>query len=63
MREAIASTALSHPESCGCLTCRAASGNEDAFAEVLAELCDGEHDGEKAAEAQSDVVEAIGATA
>ena len=39
-REAIASVALSHPGSCRCLTCRAALGDEDAFAEVFAELED-----------------------
>lgn len=39
-REAIASVALSHPVPCRCLTCRAASGDEDAFAEVFARMED-----------------------
>jgi len=39
-RDTIASVALSHPASCKCLTCRAASGDEDAFAEVFARMED-----------------------
>jgi hypothetical protein len=34
LQEAVASVALSHPERCDCLACRAADGDERAFAEV-----------------------------
>lgn len=40
MREAIASVSLSHPESCVCDVCKAAQGDDDALARVLAGVCD-----------------------
>lgn len=36
--EAIHSTALSHPEDCGCIVCRAAAGDGNALTAVLALL-------------------------
>lgn len=42
MEEAIHSIALSHPEGCGCVTCRAADGDEDARATVMVMLIVGE---------------------
>jgi len=39
-REAVASVALSHPETCDCRICQAASGDEDAMTAVVAELMD-----------------------
>jgi hypothetical protein len=38
IREAVASVSLSHPKSCGCRTCRAAQGDEDAFAQLYVEV-------------------------
>lgn len=35
LREAVTSVAVSHGEGCGCVTCRAAAGDEDAWHEVL----------------------------
>ncbi len=35
LKGAIASVALSHPKSCNCLTCKAADGDEDAFARLM----------------------------
>jgi hypothetical protein len=35
LREAIASVACTHEADCGCTTCLAAGGDEDALAEVL----------------------------
>jgi len=32
IRESVASVALSHPETCDCDVCKAASGDEEAFA-------------------------------
>lgn len=34
-QEAIASVALSHPEDCACKVCRAATGDQEAFADLL----------------------------
>lgn len=39
-REAIAAVAISHPSSCICTTCRAASGDVDAFVQVLIAVSD-----------------------
>jgi hypothetical protein len=39
-REAVASVALSHEESCRCVVCRAADGDEAALGEAL-EVLDG----------------------
>lgn len=36
VKEAVASTALSHADDCVCVICRADRGDADAFAEVLA---------------------------
>jgi hypothetical protein len=36
LRDAVASVALSHAESCTCEVCRAAHGDEEAFARLLA---------------------------
>jgi hypothetical protein len=36
LREAVASCALSHGSDCGCIVCRAADGDLDAFAKVAA---------------------------
>ena len=45
IRGAIASVSLSHRLDCPCMTCRAADGDEDAFAEIVAMLTlDREHD-------------------
>jgi hypothetical protein len=41
-REAIASVSLSHPQGCRCLTCRAAGGDDTAFAELMLVLKWGE---------------------
>jgi len=38
LRDAIASTALSHPASCACLACRAAGGDKEAFTEILVHM-------------------------
>jgi hypothetical protein len=38
LRDAIASTALSHPDDCSCLTCKAASGDKEAFTEILIQI-------------------------
>jgi hypothetical protein len=35
LKEAIVSTALKHLSGCGCLVCRAARGDQEAFARVL----------------------------
>jgi hypothetical protein len=35
LKESIASVSLSHPESCTCDTCKAAHGDEAAFARVV----------------------------
>jgi len=40
MREAICSVALSHPDSCDCMVCRAASGDEAAMAEAMRALAE-----------------------
>jgi hypothetical protein len=40
MREAIASVALSHDDDCDCVICRAATGEADAFAEVMLQVAD-----------------------
>lgn len=37
LRGVLASVSLSHPPSCDCTTCRAASGDEAAFVEALAD--------------------------
>lgn len=36
--EAVASVSLSHDEGCRCLTCRAALGDEEALAQIMADL-------------------------
>lgn len=38
---ALASVALSHPADCTCEVCKAAAGDEDAFARLLAEPSSG----------------------
>lgn len=35
-REVLASVSLSHDESCGCDTCKAAQGDDDAFGRLYA---------------------------
>lgn len=35
IREAVSTTALSHPSDCGCLVCHAAEGDEGAFVQLL----------------------------
>lgn len=35
LRDAVASVSLSHKEGCGCLTCRAAAGDTDAFMQIV----------------------------
>lgn len=35
MRDSIASVSLSHDQDCTCTVCRAAQGDESAFAEVM----------------------------
>ena len=35
---AIASVALSHPDDCECIVCRAADGDQDAFLELTIQL-------------------------
>jgi hypothetical protein len=42
VKEAIASVALSHPEGHDCDTCKAAAGDEDAFARVVLALFEAE---------------------
>jgi hypothetical protein len=44
-RESIASVSLSHDQGCDCEVCKAASGDEEAFARVVARL-DTERDGQ-----------------
>lgn len=34
-QEAVASVALTHPEGCKCVICRAAEGDEHAMAEII----------------------------
>jgi hypothetical protein len=41
LREAIASTALSHPEGHDCDVCKAAAGDRDAFTRILVEVYEG----------------------
>lgn len=38
LREAVASIALSHPDDCGCTTCRAAAGDNAALTAIVANL-------------------------
>ncbi len=38
IKGAVASVALSHPEDCKCRVCRAAAGDNDAFAEIFDEV-------------------------
>ena len=45
LRGAVASVALSHPEGHDCVVCRAAHGNEGAFARVVAEYYAAAEDG------------------
>lgn len=40
IRGAVASVALSHPEGCACLTCRAAGGDREAFLEIVVKMED-----------------------
>lgn len=35
IKEAISSVAMEHPNKCNCTVCRAASGDKEAFAEIL----------------------------
>jgi hypothetical protein len=42
LQEALASVALSHADDCGCDTCKAASGDEEALSRVLGKLWRGE---------------------
>ena len=35
VREAVASTAMEHPQDCACPVCRAARGDVDAFAQIM----------------------------
>lgn len=42
LRDAVASVALSHHETCGCLVCRASAGDAGAFAEILLDAMDGD---------------------
>lgn len=42
LQEAIASVSMSHPEECGCRTCRAAAGDTDAFVEIYMAVRDGQ---------------------
>jgi len=42
LQGAISSVALSHPETCDCLTCRAAAGDVDAFAQIYNDIIEGE---------------------
>lgn len=37
LRDAVASVSLSHKADCECRTCKAAKGDEKAFAEILVE--------------------------
>jgi len=34
LKEAVYSTAMEHPNTCDCTTCRAASGDKDAWNEI-----------------------------
>lgn len=38
VQSAVSSVALSHPEACGCLVCRAAGGDQRAFALIFERL-------------------------
>lgn len=40
--DAISSVSLSHVETCGCLTCRAAGGDRAAWAQLYVALADAE---------------------